>query len=277
MYSISWRTFIAAPTGNKAIEKSFMEKPYFYPTWATAPAVTITHANAASTSYGEEEEEEENGKGTKVVFTIYSEILFRFHFFFCFVRFFMTQEYARWLNQWVIDSLVSSLNLRSSLCHSLFATFQISSCSCFSCYQRSLKLWVSVRASDRTTKNKMACGPRQQIGAIAHMRFTTWSWFSQLPSEWCSAVLSHWLLLFVTLQFARCLSFTRFLLHDERAYNKTHQNPLLSSSILHFAPLSFFLSLLAYLLDAHSRYSTSLPCAINFVWFGERNAKTTKK
>lgn len=70
---------------------------------------------------------------------------------------------------------------------------------------------TSVRANER---NKMACAPHQFVRRATHMRFTTWSWFSQLPSE-CAR---HTGFFFFGLQFALAVCHSRDFYYTKSAH-----------------------------------------------------------
>lgn len=181
-----------------------------------------------------------------MVFTIYSEI-----FFFSFVPFFwllcsfdslwVARIYARrWLNQCVIDSFSLSNFQISRVCAHVFRVF--SGCKSYAKCE-----------NDRTTY-KMACALHQLAHTHTHMKFTTWSWFSQLPSKCYRALAS-------SVYNFRCLSFTRFLLRESAHIIKSIKIRICSFFLFLFLLLIFFC------------YFASLPCIINFVWFEVQNAK----
>lgn len=204
----------------------------------------------------------EKGKKWHSRFTRWFFFRFNFLFCFCFVRFFSMGEYARWLEtarRWLNQcSIIDPLSLSLSTSHRLF---QISPNVLMFVHVFS-GCWSYECSSDRTKWNGMCAAPiRSEHSHEIYYLIVIFA----IAIRMCSAHRLPLLLWFTIC--ARCLSFTRFLLHEERAYNKIHQNPPFT---LHFCAVLLFSSV-------QSPYSARTPCAINFTWFEKQNAKTTKK
>lgn len=73
---------------------------------------------------------------------------------------------------------------------------------------------TSARAKEQ---NKMACAPHHRFVANTHMRFTTWSWFSQLPSK-CARHTGFFFFFFFGLQFARAVCHSRDFYYTKSAH-----------------------------------------------------------
>lgn len=155
----------------------------------------------------------EKGKKWHSRFTRWFFFRFNFLFCFCFVRFFSMGEYARWLEtarRWLNQcSIIDPLSLSLYLPHTDFFK-SLRMCSCSFMFSAVAEV-TSVRAIER---NEMACAPHR-FAASTHMRFTTWSWFSQLPFE-CARHTGF--LFFFGLQFAHAVCHSRDFYYTKSAH-----------------------------------------------------------